>query len=99
MTAVDQYNALDGKTVEREELKRIAILGSGQHQDFIFKKLTALLETYPEEESFHISIGNRAHDVVPKDCLPGMDCLPPGEEDQVWGNRYHQMRFTSILLI
>jgi len=79
MTAVERYNALDGQTVKREELQKIAVLGAKQGQTKISLKLFKLLEEN-EEEEFKIKVGEFALDEVPEDSLKGLDFAYPEED-------------------
>lgn len=79
MTAVERYNALDGKTVKREDLQKIAVLGAKQGQTKISLKLFKLLEEN-EDAEFDIEVGEFALDEVPADALPGLNFAMPEEE-------------------
>ena len=55
MTSVEQFNALDGKTVSRATLEELAALGKEQGQMQVYKKLTSVL-TANNDKSFKINI-------------------------------------------
>ncbi len=79
MTAVERYNALDGQTVKREDLQKIAVLGAKQGQTKISLKLFKLLEEN-EDAEFDIEVGEFALDEVPADALPGLNFAMPEED-------------------
>lgn len=79
MTAVERYNALDGQTINREELQEIAVLGAKQGQTFIAEKIAAVLAAY-EDPTFQINISEKAIDRVPEDILPGLEYADTDEE-------------------
>lgn len=79
MTAVDRYNALDGQTVKREELQKIAVLGAKQGQTKISLKLFKLLEENDNEE-FKIKLSQYELDKLAEEDLPGLEYAAPDEE-------------------
>ncbi len=79
MTAVERYNALDGRTVSREELMEIEALASNQGQAVIVDKISEVLAAH-EDEEFRINISAIAIDQVPFDCLSGLEYAAPDEE-------------------
>lgn len=81
MTAVEKYNALDGRTVSREELEEIMNLGDIQGQEQIVERIKGVLENHPDLE-FQITVSETAIDILPAECLNGLECLVPDEEFQ-----------------
>lgn len=79
MTAVEKYNALNGRTVTREELKEIMVLGEIQGQIFIVEKIKTVLDEF-EDSEFQITVGETVVDRLPEDCLNGLECIIPDEE-------------------
>lgn len=55
MTSVEQFNALDGKTVSRATLEELAALGKDQGQMQVYEKLTSVLNSH-DDKSFKINI-------------------------------------------
>jgi len=78
-TAVEQFNALNGQVATRKELEEIAELGKMQGQINITNRIEKILNAF-EHDDFEINLAKREMDRVPKDCLPGMECVEPDEE-------------------
>ncbi len=55
MKVIEKYNALDGRTVTREELQEIAKLGKEQEVLEIYERITAVLEAN-DYDTFEIKI-------------------------------------------
>tara|TARA_R110002051_G_scaffold257868_1_gene316869 strand:+ start:5007 stop:8618 length:3612 start_codon:yes stop_codon:yes gene_type:complete len=72
--SVQQFNALDGKTVSREELWALAALAEKENQGEVYGKITNLLNDY-SDKSFVIELTSKAKWVPQKGLgCPGTDC-------------------------
>jgi antirestriction protein ArdC len=78
-TAVEKFNALNGQVATRKELEEIAELGKMQGQINITNRIEKILNAF-EHDDFEINLAKREMDRVPKECLPGMECMEPDEE-------------------
>lgn len=54
--SVELFNSLNGKTVSRKEIEEIIIVAKQENQATIIYRLSNLLNTYPEAETFELEI-------------------------------------------
>jgi antirestriction protein ArdC len=85
MTAVKEFNGLNGRVVSRKKLQEIATLANSQGQIHVVDRLNGVLSINKDAESFKVNISQPANDLIPEQDLPGLCGVPSYFNDEEIG--------------
>lgn len=94
MNIVKVYNGLNGAIRTREEIKALIDQAKSQEQPYIVDKLESVLTSYPDEETFSLTVENPINEAVKQEYIDGLSLANPDkiENDPAWFPEYKQFK-------